>query len=171
MADTATSVSQFSPDAPKPCVSGHLAQVTTIDGTTCDPEGNDCLWDDLWGGGIGLSLNQPEGVDEPQAWNAKAWGVLGFRFERSGALDGARLRFVALDKTHSEEFCQELEPAQREIKLTDLTPECWERSAESWPTPLDLSSLKEVRWQLVPDEKRSHRIDDFCIEHVEAVEL
>jgi hypothetical protein len=169
--DSPPGVSRFTEATKQPCISGTLAQVTTETGDACEPESPDCAWKMIWGGGIGISLSRVEGATESSGWSAKAWGVMGFRFETSGRLDGARVRFGAKDSKHSLEYCTDLFPGEQYVELTDLKPNCYQTEPKERPSALDTADLVELRWQLLPDTVRSHKIDSFCVEWVEALQL
>jgi hypothetical protein len=163
-------VSQFTSKTHKPCVSGELARVTTTSGNECDSEGTDCAWDQLWGGGIGLVLERADSSAASEGWPAKAWGVRGIRFETSGDRDGAPLRFHAKDATHEDvEFCAPVRYGQNEIRFSELTQNCYLSQSSSGGV-IDAMAITEISWRLVTDSVRSHRIESFCIESVEAID-
>ena len=156
-------VSEFSEETVMPCISGTAAVVTTADGMECDPAGSNCAWDSLWGGGIGLNLNESGGDDSVQStWDATANGVTGFEFTLTGDVAGATLRFKAVDAgKEGEDFCAEISVGPNtQVLLDDLKHMCW--GADGTLT-LDKTNLSQVQWQVVTDPASDHAVTNLCI--------
>lgn len=160
-------VSKFGPMTDKPCISGTAAQVTTVDGMECNPAGSDCDWDDLWGGGIGLSLNETGGDDSVKSpFDADAAGISGFQFTVSGDAAGATIRFKATDVPNDgEDFCAKIVLGQENQQVTfdQLKHMCW--GADGTKT-LDTTQLMQLQWQIVTDASGSYPVTNFCIENL-----
>jgi hypothetical protein len=146
-----------------PCVSGTIAVVTDADGANCEVNDSDCVWGDLWGGGIGLTLNE-EG-STAAAWDASAVGVTGFEFSLSGSVDGVPIRFFVED-TSGNQFCTEIVTGKNSIPFSSLAHECWSPTTLS----LDPTKIKQVSWQFVPDASYSYVISNFCVEDLSVLD-
>ncbi len=140
-----------------PCVSGVVAVVTDEYGDNCEINDEDCVWDILWGGGIGLTLNETN--DSVMAWDASTAGVSGFTFSTNGTVDGIPVRFMVED-TSGEQFCTNITVGTTQVAWSDLQHNCWDPDSGN----LDPSEIQQVSWQFVPDASYSYEITSFCIE-------
>jgi hypothetical protein len=156
---------EFTDASAAACVSGIIGAVTDIDGGTCDPMdlgGTACEWSAVWGGGIGLNLNETGGEDSTKSpWNALAAGVTGFSFQTSGSLDGAVLRFKAKMEGSDEDFCTQVSIGSSSIDLADLRHNCYVGGVAT--QSLDVTKIVQLEWQLVSDANVNFYISDFCI--------
>lgn len=147
----------------KPCVSGSLAAVTGPGGAECDPAGSDCEWSAIWGGGIGLNLNETGGdASTKMAYDAS--GLTGFAFETSGTTGGAVVRFKAKMEGSDQDFCTAVPIGANQVALTDLKHNCYTGGVAS--ETLDVTKLVQLEWQIVPEAGTSYTVTDFCIEYV-----
>jgi hypothetical protein len=166
--ESAAPVSLFTEETPRPCVSGTLALVTLSDGSQCDPVHDECAWDSLWGGGLGMHLSQPDGPDTvAQPWDATAYGIEGFEFTTTGDIGRATLRFKAKDSVHpGEDFCAIVAMgADRHVPLSKLKHRCW---GNEGALSLDVTKLTELQWQIVPDAETAHAVTRFCVSRLSA---
>lgn len=166
--ETQAPFSQFTSATLEPCVSGSLPIVTLYDGSPCDPVEDECAWDSIWGGGIGMHLNQASGASSAaEPWDATAYGVSGFEFTTTGDIGQAILRFKAKDSAHpDEDFCAMVPMgAERRVLLSRLKHQCWNNEGS---LTLDVTRLTSLEWQIVPDTDSSHEVTSFCIAHVGA---
>lgn len=147
------------------CVEGVVAVVTDADGYSCELNDADCVWGDLWGGGIGLSLKIVD--EEAVAWDADAAGVTGFRFEVSGSIGGVPLRFM-LEDTDGNQFCVNnvAVGSTVSVSLSSLKHNCWDPSNLA----LDRTKIKSISWQFVPDASSSYTISNFCVDSLYVLE-
>jgi hypothetical protein len=158
----------FDENTAKPCVSGTVAQVTNADGGACDPAGSDCAWSALWGGGIGLNLNETGGdASVMSPVDLTSQGVTGFSFRVSGDAGGATLRFKVKDAANnSQDFCASISDGVNTIMLSDLKHECW---GATGTLSLDPSQAVQLQWQLVTSASASYTVSNFCIEELAVV--
>lgn len=166
--ESAAPVSRFTEETLQACVSGTLALVTLSDGSECDPTEYECAWDSQWGGGLGMHLNQPDGVDTTaEPWDATAYGVSGFVFTTTGDVGGAIVRFKAKDSVHpGEDFCAMVTlGVDRSVPLTKLKHKCW---GYEGTLSLDVTKLTELQWQIVPDADTAHPVTRFCVSRLSA---
>ncbi len=164
--DNGEEPSEFTEDTEKPCISGTVAQVTTVDGEDCDPAGDDCEWDSQWGGGIGLNLNETGGDDSMQdVFDLEAAGITGFEFTLSGDAGGAELRFKIVDDSNpDEDFCTTVSAGESvQVDLAEIEHMCW--GSDGTITP-DLTQISQVQWQVVSDAAASFEVDNLCVERV-----
>lgn len=143
------------------CVEGTVAQVLDADGAICEVNSEDCDWAAYWGGGIGLSMKVVE--DVATAWDAEAAGATAFRFQLSGDVSGAAVRFMVED-TEGNQFCKDgiSVGSAVTVQLSSLKHNCWDPGSMT----LDRTKIKSVSWQFVPDASQEYPIDTFCIENV-----
>jgi len=164
--ESAPPLSLFTEQTVRPCVSGTLAMVTLGDGSACDPVHDECAWDSIWGGGIGMHLKQSgESSSPPEPWDASAYGVRGIEFSTTGDIGRATLRFKAKDSIHpNEDFCVLTTMGEdRRIEFAELKHQCWESEGS---LSLDSKQLTELQWQIVPDSESTHPITNFCVRRV-----
>ncbi len=145
--------------AEAPCVSGTIAMVTDPDGESCELVDADCDWTSMWGGGIGLTLNQPE--DTALTWDATAEGITGFEFVTSIAASGPPLRFIVED-TSGKQYCTDVAYGSKQVLFDDLVLECWSPQAGS----LDPSKIRQISWQFKNDASRDYTINSFCVDEL-----
>lgn len=161
---------EFTEDSPFACVSGTIGAVTDIYGYECDPMdlgGTPCEWADVWGGGIGLNLNETGGDDSTKSpWNATAAGVTGFSFQTSGSLDGAVLRFKAKMAGSDEDFCSAVSVGSASVDLADLQHNCYVGGVAT--QALDVTKIVQLEWQIVSDANVFFYVADFCIDSLSA---
>lgn len=157
---------EFDMDTEKPCVNGTVAQVTANDGGECDPAGTDCEWSAIWGGGIGLNLNETGGdMSVKSTFDAAANGITGFGFTLSGDTGGAIVRFKAKMEGSDSDFCSQVKVGEAvTVDLADLEHNCYP-GGEATET-LDTSKLVQLEWQIVPTADESYTVTDFCVEEV-----
>jgi hypothetical protein len=146
-----------------PCVSGTVAVVTDASGANCEVNSEDCAWGDLWGGGIGMTLNESAGT--ASAWNASTVGVTGFNFQISGSTGGVPIRFFVED-TSGNQFCTSVTTGANSIRFSSLSHECWSPTTLT----LDPTKIKQISWQFVPDASDSYSISGFCVERLDVLE-
>lgn len=163
-------------DATSLCVAGTVAAVTTVDGGKCDAAlGEDtamgCQWSAIWGGGIGLNLNETgdtldeegnvieESMESP--YNATENGVTGFSFNITGAFDGT-IRFKAKVMGSDEDYCAEVDLGPNKVDLSTLMHKCWDDSLAT--ETLDLTNLAQIQWQLVTKQNTEYTDVTFCVE-------
>jgi hypothetical protein len=161
---------EFTAETPKPCVSGTIAAVTATDGSACGFNAGQATCDfATWGGGIGMSLNAPEG-SEPMPWNANAAGpegvaVQGFSFDVSfgdfAGKDG--VRFKATMEGSDQDFCIKIEEGYNKVMLEDLKHQCW---GNDNPETLDVTKLLQLQWQMVTEPSNSFEVTNFCVNEV-----
>jgi hypothetical protein len=160
----------FDEDTAAPCVSGVIGAVTDIDGEECDPRdqgGTECEWSAVWGGGIGVNLNETGGEDsDVDTWSATAAGVEGFSFQTSGSLSGAVLRFKAKMAGSDEDFCKDITVGDVSVDLSELRHNCFAGGVAT--QALDLTKLEQLNWQIVSDANTSFTVTDFCVDGLEA---
>lgn len=161
----------FTPDTfddmtAKPCVSGTLAAVTDADGGMCDASGTTgtaCEWSAIWGGGIGLNLNETGGEDSMKM-TYDASSLTGFTFQTSGMTGGAVVRFKAKMEGSDSDFCTAVPIGANEVALADLKHNCYTGGMAS--ETLDVTKLVQLEWQIVPEANTSYEVSNFCIEYV-----
>lgn len=140
------------------CVSGTIAVVTDSSGGDCELDDATCAWGDLWGGGIGATLNQQDGMTA-MAWDGTSAGATGFSFTTSGSAPGVPMRFFVED-TAGNQFCTTVPlGAKSEVLFSELQHECWDPTS----TKLDPTKIKQLSWQFVPDASSSYSISNFCV--------
>ena len=149
------------------CVTGTVAAVTTADGGMCDAAmDGSCEWSALWGGGIGLNLNETGEMDGAASmmdvFNATAAGVTGFSFTISGNFDGT-IRFKAKMQGSDDDFCTAVDFGENTVPLTDLAYNCWDASMAANMT-LDLTQLTQIQWQLVSKQNTTYEGVELCID-------
>lgn len=137
-----------------PCVSGVLAMVTSPTGASCETTSSSCDWEAIWGGGIGLTLNETDGV--ASAFDASAYD--GFSFNLAGSAGGAPIRFMIEDMSGNQ-FCTEISSGSNAVDFGYLLNNCWD------PTTLSLNpaNIKQISWQFVPDASYSYSVSNFCV--------
>lgn len=157
---------EFDEDTEKPCVNGTVAQVTDASGEECDPAGTDCEWSAIWGGGLGLNLNETGGdMSEKSTFDAAANGVSGFGFTLSGDTGGAIVRFKAKMEGSDSDFCSQVKVGEAvTVDLADLEHNCYPGGEQT--ETLDTSKLVQLEWQIVPTAEESYTVTDFCVEEV-----
>lgn len=164
-------------DATSLCVTGTIAAVTTVDGMDCDaadaedlPTG--CQWSAIWGGGIGLNLNETgetpadEETGEPiksvqSPWDAVASGATGFAFNISGTFDGT-MRFKGKMQDSDDDFCTEVEFGDNKIDMTAWAYSCWDESLATEKS-IDLTKMWQIQWQLVTKQNTEYTGVEFCL--------
>ena len=170
LSHTDLSPDEFAEDTSAPCVSGVIGAVTDIDGEECDPMdlgGTECEWSAVWGGGIGVNLNETGGEDsDVNAWNATAAGVTGFSFATSGSLGGAVLRFKAKMLGSDEDFCTNVAVGSTSVDLSELRHNCFAGGVAT--QALDLTQIEQINWQIVSDANTFFTVTDFCIDSLDA---
>ena len=162
-------VSKFS-DTSTVCISGTAAKVMAADGTTeCGFNSGDeaCNFDSTWGGGIGLNLNESGGdASVKSTYDATSHGITGFKFNLTGDVGGATVRFKAVPTGATTDFCNTITtmvPGDVTVNLADILSECW--STGGLPVPLD--ALESLQWQIVTDNKDAHTVSNFCVNSLE----
>jgi len=164
-------------DATTLCVTGTVAAVTTVDGMECDaadaedlPTG--CQWSAIWGGGIGLNLNETgDTLDEEgnvveesvqTAWDGMASGATGFAFTVSGSFDGT-MRFKGKMEGSDDDFCTEIEMGANMIDMSQWAYSCWDESLAADKT-IDLTKMWQIQWQLVTKQNTTYENVQFCLD-------
>jgi hypothetical protein len=162
-------VSKFS-DTSTPCISGTAAMVMAADGVTeCGFAAGDeeCNFDSTWGGGIGLNLNETGGEESVKSsFNASAAGITGFKFDLSGDVGGATVRFKAVPTGVTTDFCKTVTaefPGTVSVNLADILSECWADGG----IPVDTTAIESLQWQIVTDNKAPHTVANFCVSNLE----
>jgi hypothetical protein len=151
------------------CVEGRVGVVTTSSRQLCDPESEQdpCRWDVVYGGGIGVTLNDHD------VWNAQQAGVQGFSFKTSGYLESREFMFVAKMEGSDDNFCKKFQVvdensfAEESVDFSELVHNC-EGHAPSTMS-LDTTRLTELRWQLLPEITSGQKnVASFCVTRLEA---
>src|SRR5690606_37382341 len=134
----------------QPCVSGTTALV--------DPEhchDDVCGYPLLWGGGIGLNLNEQAGET---AKPLDLSGIEGFRFRVSGDAGGAEVRFKVTEMDSHEDFCIAIALNEDlEISLDSLEHNCWDPGTLT----LERTRAHALQWQVLASESASFTISDM----------
>jgi hypothetical protein len=138
------------------CVAGTAAEV--LDGN----------FGGTYGAVAALNLSQQVGSTTPDAYDATAYGVVGFGFDIVGNTGGA-LRFVVKQFATHDGFCVNRVPdcasgCTAEFRLDELTQNCW---TPGGPTPAP-TSLQALEWQITTTEGAETAFD-YCIENLHAV--
>jgi hypothetical protein len=124
---------------------------------------------DAWGVGMGMALNETgQSGDAPNAYDATAFGVVGFRFVLRGTVPPVlQINFTTSD---GGTYCDPLyDVAGSELSVavyfSSTEFECW----GSFPgEPPDQTNLDALQIQVVFDDNET--IDfDFCVEDLEAI--
>lgn len=152
-----------------PCVSGTVAMVTNAAGEQCDPAGSDCEWSAIWGGGIGLNLNETGGENSTQQpLDLGAAGVTGFSFRLSGDVEGATVRFKIKDQPNeAEDFCVAVMPnGVSTVRFNELKHMCW---GSDGTLSVDTTKALQLQWQIVTTASRDYNVNNFCIEELAVV--
>lgn len=163
-------------DATSLCVNGTIPGVVTEAGTACKSDGSDCAWSAMWGGGMGLNLNESGDTVDADGnvtmesvqgtFDATAAGVTGFSFTLAGSFDG-EIRFKATMEgaLPDDDFCLTADIGGNDVNkynLSDLKYKCWDKSLASQKT-LDLTKLVQIQWQLVSKAGTEYAVTDFCL--------
>lgn len=136
----------FSAAGEEICVTGNVAATAT----------------DIWGAGVGFNLNQAEGSDDTNPWNATAAGITGIKFTLSALPAGGLLRLIYA--SGGADYCVEVTAAgEQTVLFSETTADCWEAGGD----PPDVTTLESVKWQ-VAAVTDSYAFD-FCISAVSAV--
>jgi len=161
-------------DATTLCVTGTVAAVTTADKMECDAaDGEDtatgCQWSAIWGGGIGLNLNETgdtldengEVIEESvqTVWDGTT--STGFSFNISGVFDGT-MRFKGKMKDSDDDFCTPVEFGDNKIDMSQWAYSCWDESLAAEKT-IDLTQLWQIQWQLVTKQNTEYTGVEFCL--------
>lgn len=152
-----------------PCVSGTVAQVTDAAGEKCDAAGSDCEWSAIWGGGIGLNLNETGGESSMQgSLDLTGAGITGFSFKLSGDVEGATVRFKVKDQPNEDQdFCASVPPSGvTTVRFDELKHECW---GSDGTLSVDLTQALQLQWQIVTTASRDYNVTDFCIDELAVV--
>ncbi|HTV19273.1 MAG TPA: hypothetical protein VMG12_11395 [Polyangiaceae bacterium] len=138
------------------CVAGTAAEV--IDGD----------FGGTYGAVAALNLAQQVDSTTADAYDATAFGVVGFGFDIVGNTGGA-LRFVVKQYATHDGFCIETVPdcaagCTMEYRIDALTQNCW---TPGGPVPA-AQSLQALEWQITTKEGAATDFD-YCIENIHAV--
>lgn len=151
--------SKFSDTTPEPCISGNAAKVENL----ADPAAEK-PYSEIWGGGIGMKLNETGGEDSVASpFDAVAAGIGGFEFQVSGDVTAATVRFKATQMGSTADFCKAITvvPGQVvKVMFSELEHECWSPNTDK---TLDLTQLEAIQWQIVTDDKTAHKVTNFCV--------
>lgn len=141
------------------CMYGELAQVE------CDYPGeyDTCYWDDYWGAGVGIDLNQI-GEEDPLPFAALDQGITGFRFTFTN-YGNSDVRFNLKLIGDDTSYCVLLAgDDQYTIRLGEVLEECWD-SGGARLSDTQLNNLQAVQW-VVPANADDTTPFDFCISDV-----
>jgi hypothetical protein len=139
------------------CVAGTAAEV--LDGN----------FGGTYGAVAALNLSQQVDSTTADAYDATAYGVVGFGFDIVGNTGGA-LRFVVKQYATHDGFCINRVPdcasgcTATEVRLDELTQNCW---TPGGPTPA-ATSLQALEWQITTTEGAETAFD-YCIENLHAL--
>lgn len=138
------------------CVAGTAAEV--LDGN----------FGGTYGAVAALNLAQQVDSTTADAYDATAYGVVGFGFDIVGNTGGA-LRFVVKQHATHDGFCIETVPdcatgCTVEYRIDELTQNCWTAGGL---TPA-AQSLQALEWQITTKEGGATDFD-YCIENIRAV--
>jgi hypothetical protein len=151
---------QITPDATRTqtgyCVAGTAAEVLDAD------------FGGTYGAVAALNLSQQIDSTTAEAYDATAYGVVGFGFDIVGNTGGA-LRFVVKQYATHDGFCINRVPdcasgCKAEVRLDELTQNCW---TPGGPTPAP-TSLQALEWQITTTEGAETAFD-YCIENLHAI--
>jgi hypothetical protein len=138
------------------CVAGKAAEVLDAD------------FGGTYGAVAALNLSQQVGSTTAEAYDATAYGVVGFGFDIVGDTGGA-LRFVVKQYATHDGFCINRVPdcgsgCTAVVRLDELTQNCW---TPGGPTPAP-TSLQALEWQITTTEGAETAFD-YCIENLHAI--
>jgi hypothetical protein len=122
-------------------------------------------YDIYWGGAIGFNLNQNEGEDTANPFNAQAAGVTGFGFHIGPLPVGGQLRFNVVVAGDTNNYCKAITGEQSVMmRWEDLQQSCW----AAMPVTPDPTNIEAIHWQIVTNDANSYEFD-FCVEGLVAL--
>jgi hypothetical protein len=145
------------------CVSGTIAQVTTVEGYECYPPyyyyPSYCAWTSLWGGGISMDMTPDVAVD------FESMQIVGIHFSYSGDFEGQALMLNAIDSS-GVEYCHYMSPGvapgSYAVPFTDFMVDC---TGAGGPT-LNPADVMTFEWLIPPVVESPIQVSNFCIEDV-----
>jgi len=117
---------------------------------------------DTWGAGVGFNLNQAEGSETKNPWNATAAGISGISFTIDTLPTGGLVRMIS--ESGDADYCVEITTAGAQTVLfSETSADCWEAGGAA----PDATTLTAVKWQVAA--VTAEYPFDFCISAVSAV--
>jgi hypothetical protein len=129
-----------------------------------DPVGASSEYATKWGAAIGLTLNQPDPAEPPEAYDALAHGVVGFAYKlRTYNIEPIRAEAISVGVAEPH-FYEVTQAGVTSLRFSYLIQGDWVTER----TPLDPSQLTALRFH-VPSASGVVRNFDFCVEELSAI--
>jgi len=156
------------------CVSGNLAAIAPNPATTGPADA--FLWNDYWGGSLGLNLRQVIPAGGGEALPASGWPqvspagrVTGFAYtltpNAGTALPTLRFTVDFIGKPAGTTYCQPLAPTATSSTLSSVVQDCWNMGAA---VAVPGGDLLTIAWSIIPSETAPTPFN-FCVSNVRAV--